>query len=165
MRPSPPQRPLVCIAKPASWPTEVSNRLDGTYTADTTADDLRAQGVPERDIVDENWGHWMLVVKDGRFAFTQENERACTWGYGAWRMDDDLVRTTFEGGGGIAPHGAVNKPGEDFVYHWTDFGGTLKLTLAMDDGPDDMAYTRVSDIPDVTAFPRAAPRRGRVRDA
>ena len=159
LRPStPPQRPLECLATPASWPTEVSNRLDGTYIADTTAEDLRAQGVPERDIVDENWGHWTLVVKDGRFAYTQENELACTWGYGAVAHERrPRSRTTFEGGGGIAPHGAVNKAGEDFVYRWTDFGGTLGLTLAMEDGPDDIAYTKVSDIPDVTALSKRCP--------
>ena len=44
---------LVCVADPADWPTEVSNGLDGTYTADTTADDLRDAGVPEYDIVDQ----------------------------------------------------------------------------------------------------------------
>jgi hypothetical protein len=146
-------KPLVCIAKPDSWPTEASSRLDGTYTSDTTADDLRAQGIPEQDLVPENWGHWTLVVKGGRFAVTQEDESACTWAYGVWRMNDDLVRTTLEGGGGIAPYAAVSQPGEDFVYHWTDFGGTLKLTLAMHDGPYNMAYTRVSDVPKVTAFP------------
>lgn len=153
LRPStPPQRPLECLPTPASWPTEVSTRLDGTYIADTTPDDLRAQGVRELDIIEENWGHYTLVVKDGRFAYTQKNALACTWGYGAWRMDDDLVRNTFEGGGGMAPNYALNKPGEDFVYHWTDFAGTLKLTLAMEVGPDDMAFTRVSDVPDVTAL-------------
>ena len=115
------------------------------------------QGVPERDIVDENWGHWTLVVRDGRFALTQENTLSCGWAYGVWRMDDELVRITMEGGGGIAPHGTVNGPGEDFVYRWTDFGGTLELTLAMEDGPPDQAYTRISEIPDVTAFPTRCP--------
>ena len=37
--------------------------LDGTYSSDTTADDLRAQGVPEIDVVPGNWGHWVLVVR------------------------------------------------------------------------------------------------------
>lgn len=154
----PAQQVLGCVVTPDSWPTEVSNQLDGTYTAVTTADDVVAQGTPEAEIAPENWGQWTLVVKNGRFAMTTENDQACVWGYGDWRMDDKFVRTTYDGGGGIAPFHAAAKPGEDFIFDWTDFGGVLKLTLAVDDGPDDQAFTRVSDIPDVTAFPaRCAP--------
>ena len=154
----PAPRAPICPTAPADWPTEVSSRLDGTYAGDTTAQDDLDQGVPANEIVPENWGHWVLVVKDGRYARTQENDAACTWEYGDWRMDDTLVRWTIEAGGGIAPNNALAKSGEDFIFDWTDFDGTLKLTLAVADGPDDVAYNRISDIPDVSAFPtRCAP--------
>ena len=78
--------------------------------------------------------------------------RGLAHGRRPWCVDDS------KRGGGIAPNDALAKPGEDFIFDWTDFDGTLKLTLAVADGPDDVAYTRISDIPDVTAFPtRCAP--------
>lgn len=146
-----------CPLTPADWPTEVSDRLDGTYTGDTTAEDLRAQGKPERDVVEENWGHYVLVVQDGRYAITQENGAECTWVYGQWRMDDEWVRQTVGGGGGPSTHGTLNRPGEDFLFRWTEFDGTLHLTMPITDGPPDQPWTRVSTTPDLTAFPERCP--------
>ena len=80
--------------------------LDGVYTADTTAADLRAIGTPARDVIPENWGHWVYVLDRGRIAFTQEDAQACTgptarsrstaaqWPGRSWTAAPVLHRTT-----------------------------------------------------------------------
>ena len=95
--------------------------LDGTYVVDTTAGG-------DADLEEENYGHWVYVVDRGRFAFSQENGPACTWGYGTWQVHDSTVEWLFTDGGGEAPNGAMNKPGERFVFGWSKFRDTLTLT-------------------------------------
>jgi TRAP-type C4-dicarboxylate transport system substrate-binding protein len=146
-----------CPTISADWPKTVSGRLDGTYSSDTTADDLRAQGIPEVDVVPGNWGHWVLVVDDGRFALSQENESACTWGFGRWRMDERIARMTMEGGGSEQPDDPVWRRGEDFAWWWIEFDGMLQLASAMQDGPPGLTFTRMSVSPDPSAFPGRCP--------
>ena len=112
---------------------------------------------PRGDVVEGNWGHYVLVVQDGRYAITQENGAECTWVYGQWRMDDEWVRQMVGGGGGPSTHGTLNRPGEDFLFRWTEFDGTLHLTMPITDGPPDQPWTRVSTTPDLTAFPERCP--------
>jgi hypothetical protein len=95
--------------------------LDGTYVVDTTAGG-------DADLEEENYGHWVYVVDRGRFAFSQENGPACTWGYGTWKVHGNTVEWLFTDGGGEAPNGAMNKPGERFVFGWSKFRDTLTLT-------------------------------------
>jgi hypothetical protein len=76
----------------------------------------------------ENWGTWTFVFAKGRFAFTQENRQACTWGYGTYVASDDHVEWTFTDGGGIAPNQATNKPGEDFTFGWSRYRDTMTVT-------------------------------------
>jgi TRAP-type C4-dicarboxylate transport system substrate-binding protein len=95
--------------------------LDGTYVADTTNG-----GDP--NLEEENFGHWVYVVDRGRFAFSQENGPACTWGYGTWTVRGNTVEWLFTDGGGEAPNGAMNKPGERFVFGWSRFRDTLTLS-------------------------------------
>jgi TRAP-type C4-dicarboxylate transport system substrate-binding protein len=95
--------------------------LDGTYVVDTTNG-----GDP--NLEEENFGHWVYVVDRGRFAFSQENGPACTWGYGTWKVHGATVEWLFTDGGGEAPNGAANKPGERFVFGWSRFRDTLTLT-------------------------------------
>jgi TRAP-type C4-dicarboxylate transport system substrate-binding protein len=95
--------------------------LDGTYVADTTNG-----GDP--NLEEENFGHWVYVVDRGRFAFSQENGPACTWGYGTWTVHGNKVEWLFTDGGGEAPNGAANKPGERFVFGWSKFRDTLTLS-------------------------------------
>ena len=64
----------------------------------------------------------------GRFAITQENETACTWGYGTYAVDGNRMSWTFEDGGGIAPNNAMNRPGEYFVFDFSAYRDTLTLT-------------------------------------
>ena len=148
-----PEPAPACPIVATEWPTTISDRLDGTYSSDTTADDLRAQGVPEIDVVPGNWGHWVLVVQGGRFALSQENESACTWGAGRWRMDDEIVRLTMETGGSAKPDDHGWRPGEEFAYRWTEFDDVLQLTLATEVGPYDFAFIRETTTPDPSAFP------------
>jgi TRAP-type C4-dicarboxylate transport system substrate-binding protein len=96
--------------------------VDGTW-AMTTA---RRDAGP--DYAAENWGKWIFVFDRGRFADTQENKQACTWGYGTYTLKGDKVEWTFKDGGGEAPNGAQNKPGEYFVYGWSRYHDTLTLT-------------------------------------
>jgi TRAP-type C4-dicarboxylate transport system substrate-binding protein len=100
--------------------------IDGVYEVTTTADDLRAGG--DSAPIPENYGDWMYVFDRGRFAFTQEQEDACTWGYGTYEVNGDHVSWTFIDGGGIAPNRAENKPGEHFVFGWSLYRDTLTLT-------------------------------------
>ena len=62
------------------------------------------------EYLDENWGHWIYVFDRGRFANTQENETACTWGYGTYAVDGNRMSWTFKDGGGIAPNNARTGP-------------------------------------------------------
>ena len=60
----------------------------------------------------ENYGAWTYVFDRGRFAVTQEDEQACTWGYGTYVVTGDRVTWSFTDGGGISPNNTLNKPGE-----------------------------------------------------
>ena len=102
--------------------------LDGVWQFTTTAADLRAlPGVGQADIVPENYGTYTFVIDRGRFAFTQENRQACTWAYGNLTLKGDRFEWLFTDGGGIAPHGAADKPGELFTFRWSLYRGVLTL--------------------------------------
>jgi TRAP-type C4-dicarboxylate transport system substrate-binding protein len=96
--------------------------VDGTWTMTTT----RRDAPP--DYLAENWGRWIFVLDRGRFADTQENATACTWGYGTYVLKGATMQWTFKHGGGKAPNGAYNKPGELFVFGWSRYRDTLTLT-------------------------------------
>ena len=100
--------------------------IDGVFQVTTTLADLRAAGDP--DPVPENYGAWTYVFDRGRFAFTQENEQACSWGYGTYEVKGSRIEWSFINGGGITPTGASNKPGEFFVFGWSIYRDLLTLT-------------------------------------
>jgi len=109
-------------------PAGKAGPLDGVWQFTTTAADLRAlAGVSQGDIVAENYGTYTFVIDRGRFAFTQENRQACTWAYGSFTVTGDRFEWLFTDGGGIAPDGAVNKPGELFTFRWSLYRGMLTL--------------------------------------
>ncbi len=82
-----------------------------------------------RSAIPENWGHWVYVFDRGRFAFTQENEQACTWGFGTYEVTADRIALTFLDGGAVeAPNNAFNRPGEYFVFGWNLEGEDLTLS-------------------------------------
>ena len=112
----------------AARPAGQAGPLDGVWQFTTTAADLRAlPGVSQGDIVAENYGTYTFVIDRGRFAFTQENRQACTWAYGSLTVTGDRFEQRFTDGGGIAPDGAANKPGEFFTFRWSLYRGMLML--------------------------------------
>jgi TRAP-type C4-dicarboxylate transport system substrate-binding protein len=108
-------------------PAGKAGPLDGVWQFTTTPADLRAAGASQGDIVPENYGTYTIVIDRGRFAFTQENKQACTWAYGTFTVKGDRFEWLFTDGGGIAPDGAANKPGELFTFRWSLYRGMLTL--------------------------------------
>jgi hypothetical protein len=113
--------------------------FDGTYRMVTTE---REALKSDPHAPAENWGSWTFVFANGRFAITQENQQACTWGYGTYVASDDRVEWVFIDGGGIAPNRATNQPGEDFTFGWSRYRDTMKLTAVGngDGSPDNFFF-------------------------
>lgn len=99
--------------------------FDGTYRLVTTHRDGLTT---DPNVVPANWGSYVFVFDRGRFAFTQTNAFACTWGYGTYTVTGDQVAWTFLDGGGMTPDGATNEPGEHFVYGWSRYRDLVRLT-------------------------------------
>jgi TRAP-type transport system periplasmic protein len=99
--------------------------LDGVWRMKTTAKD-HAAGEP--DSSPSNYGLWTYVFDRGRFAITQEDQKACTWGYGTLKVSGNHFAWTFKDGGGISPDHATNLPGEFFVFAWSRFHDTLTVS-------------------------------------
>ena len=129
--------------------------MDGVWRMDT----VRASATP--DYLDENWGHWIFVFDRGRFADTQENAKACTWGYGTFTVTGHRTTWHFLDGGGIAPNSAQNKPGEEFTFGLSVFHDTLTLTPVKGaNSPGNFraeAWRRVSSTPSRSRFSRRCP--------
>jgi hypothetical protein len=137
---------------PASGsPTEI----DGVWTMDT---DRRAAGA---EGLAENWGRWIYVLDRGRFATTQENQRACTWAYGTFAVDGGRMSWTMTDGGGVAPNQAENKPGEHFVFDVSVYRDTLTLTPVEGEisplGFRAKPWRRLSDTPSRQNFSKRCP--------
>jgi hypothetical protein len=113
-------------APPGGGPTP----LDGVYRVTTTANDLRRANVQEEDVIPENYGTSTFVFDHGRLAYTQESESACTWQYGTFtvKVKEHEMTWWFTRGGGDAPHGATNRPGESFRFGWSRHRDHLTLS-------------------------------------
>ena len=142
----------------AAVPAAVVTPLDGVYRVTTTADDLRRAGDPP---VPENYGDYIYVVDRGRFAFTQETDDACTWGFGTYVVDGDRFEWSFLGGGGIAPNDAANKRGEFMVFGWSLYRDALTLTAVPGEiSPSSFMlkpWRRTSEAPSANVFPTRCP--------
>ena len=124
--------------------------LDGVWQFTSTSADLRAAGTPQSDIEPENYGTYTIVIDRGRFAFTQEDRQACTWGYGTFTVKGNEFDQLFTDGGGIAPDGAANKPGEFFSFRWSLYRGVLTLSPVQGASPPNFLakpWLRVSTVP------------------
>jgi hypothetical protein len=121
-----PEPPLSCDRAGGGGSTSAATPLDGTWRMDTTAHDLAK--IDREDIAPENWGHQTFVLTRGRFAFTEENRDACIWGYGRYAVAGSTLQLSFADGGGKAPTGSNNRPGERFGYHWSRYRDRLTLT-------------------------------------
>lgn len=138
-----------------------SSPLDGVYRVTTTPKDLRAAGAAAGDVLPENYGTWTYVFDRGRFAFTQEDEKACTWGYGTFAVKGNKVEWRFTDGGGIAPNNAFNKPGELFRFGWSLYRETLTLTPVPGAiSPENFRikpWQRISSTPSSRSFSKRCP--------
>jgi hypothetical protein len=92
-----------------------ASRVDGNYLI-SISEKESAEWKPNEIPTAENWGEFRLVFDHGRFAMTQYNEQACTWGHGTYTLAGENLELTFTGGGGKAPNDMNNKPGEVFDY-------------------------------------------------
>jgi hypothetical protein len=138
----------------ASASSEQATAFDGVYTMDTTEADGQKS---DPNIAPENWGHWVFVFGRGRFAFTQDNNQAsCTWGYGTYTVTGAQVEWLFTAGGGQAPTGAANEPGELFTFGWTRYRDTLTLNAVPGAVSPDVLllkpWHRVSGTPSATTM-------------
>jgi TRAP-type transport system periplasmic protein len=135
--------------------------LDGVWQFTSTPADLRAAGASQGDVVPENYGTYTFVVDRGRFAFTQEEWPSCTWGYGTFTVKGDRFEWQFTDGGGIAPDGAANKPGESYIFRWSLYRGVMALYPVKDavSPPNFLAksWNRISTMPSRRFLSRRCP--------
>jgi TRAP-type C4-dicarboxylate transport system substrate-binding protein len=113
-------------ASPSAAAPGAVSPIDGNYLAKITKSDLQKANTPPGDIVIENYGEFRFVFERGRFAYTQHESPACTWGFGTFTVTDDKLQMSFIDGGGKSPHGAYNQPGELFDYAWSTYKGAMK---------------------------------------
>jgi TRAP-type transport system periplasmic protein len=103
--------------------------LDGVWQVTDTAAELQTTpGTAQGDVVPENYGAWTLVLDRGHFAVTQEDQQACTWAFGTFTVKGDRFEWLVTDGGGIAPTGATDKPGEFWIFRWSLYRGVLSLS-------------------------------------
>jgi TRAP-type C4-dicarboxylate transport system substrate-binding protein len=103
--------------------------LDGVYEVDVSRSDLVRAG-DAGDAIPENLGHYVYVFDGGRFAFTQEGARACTWQYGKLGIHGKRMTWDFIDGGAPpakAPNHGYNHPGDFFEFKWSLYRNTLTL--------------------------------------
>jgi TRAP-type transport system periplasmic protein len=154
----PPERAPACAAgAPATSSTSL---LDGIYRFTASAADLRAAGAQPDEVVPENYGSWTIVVDHGRFALAQDNSRACTWAYGKLAVKGKTLDLSIIDGGGIAPTGAVDKPGELWTYTWSLYRDTLRLGRVGPVSPTPtMAkpWRRIATVPSLRFFNKRCP--------
>jgi len=127
MRQGTPAEPAPACA-PAARLAGGAGPFDGVWRYTDTPADLRAAGVPQGDIVPENYGTFRMVFDRGRFAYQQENRLACTWAYGTFTVKGNEVEELVTDGGGIAPTNSANSPGEFFTFRWSLYRGVLTLS-------------------------------------
>jgi TRAP-type C4-dicarboxylate transport system substrate-binding protein len=116
-----------CAATSQTSGAAQATPIDGVYRVDTTRDDLRSLGVPESDIVSENYGHWRFVFDRGRLHYTQSADGASRWTRAAYTVKGDILEYTVTAYGGEAPHGAAEKTGEVFTFRWSRYRDRLTL--------------------------------------
>jgi TRAP-type C4-dicarboxylate transport system substrate-binding protein len=96
--------------------------IDGVYEMTTT----RSAAAP--DFNAGNWGKQIFAFDRGRWAYTQENKYACTWGYGTFTVTAHEMAWTVTDGGASGPNIAKNNPGELFRFGWSLYRDTLRVT-------------------------------------
>jgi TRAP-type C4-dicarboxylate transport system substrate-binding protein len=132
-------------------------QLRGVYRRHITLAQLSAlDHIPAAQELAGNWGDFVLVIDGTHFAFTQQNNRACTWQFGTFSLDKNKIEETYTNGGGVGTN-SYNKPGEYFVSRWSLYRGVLTLDPIV---PPDVApsrWTRVSSTPSFDALGKRCP--------
>jgi TRAP-type C4-dicarboxylate transport system substrate-binding protein len=164
MKPRAKRDPEVRCARAVGADSERAHTpIDGVYVMDTSrADVSAAQRAANPDTVfAENLGHYVYVFDRGRFAETQRYEKACTWAYGRYMVARHTMRWIFTAGGGIAPNGAAERPGEDFKFTWSRYRETLTLgPVRGASSPLNFrrrSWHRVSATPSLSVFEKRCP--------
>lgn len=125
--------------------------LDGVYRKTLTP-------VQAHSKVDENFGTFVRVFDNGRFAITQESRKACTWVFGTYLVRGKNIHFLVQDGGGIAPNNAGGKPGEAVDLQWNLYRGSLSLPSPPGQGPVEFgAYRKLSATPSSHYFSHRCP--------
>jgi len=136
-------------------PASRETAIDGVWRMQTGPEAAGIEGAAE------NWGDWIYVFDRGKFAITQENSEACTWGYGTFSVAGSQMTWTFTDGGGIAPNSAQNKPGEHFVFGLSAYRDTLTVTpvegAISPSNFREKPWRRLSSTPSRTFFSKRCP--------
>ena len=143
--------PDTIACPPSDDPAAAPTSIDGVWEVTISKEEL-AKIVDPADVVPENYGHFLYVFDRGHFALSQESELACTWEYGNYTVDGDHVTVTMIDGGGLAPSGAKAKPGERWVYRWSDYRDQLTLN-ALSPLTFSLPLSKVDGQPSMSIFP------------
>jgi TRAP-type C4-dicarboxylate transport system substrate-binding protein len=147
-----PEPAIACdSAEPGASPS-AATPVDGVWREDTTARELGR--IAQGDVAPENWGRQTFVFTRGRFAFTTENREACIWGYGRYAVTGSRLELSFAAGGGKAPTGSTDRPGERFDYRWSRYRD--RLTLAPVKGAISPEPLRVKPLQRLPGEPELA---------
>ena len=138
-------------ARRATIPPRPRRRSTRVWEVTISKEEL-AKIVDPADVVPENYGHFLHVFDRGHFALSQESELACTWEYGNYTVDGDHVTVTMIDGGGLAPSGAKAKPGERWVYRWSEYRDQLTLN-ALSPLTFSLPLSKVDGQPSMSIFP------------
>jgi TRAP-type transport system periplasmic protein len=143
--------PDTILCPPSSEPAVAPTPIDGVWEMTVTKEEL-AKVFDPADVVPENYGHFLYVFDQGHFALSQESELACTWEYGNYIVDGEQVNVTMIDGGGLAPSGALAKPGERWVYRWSEYRDQLTLN-ALSPITLTVPLSKVDEKPSMSIFP------------
>ena len=86
-----------------------------------------AAAPPRRSTSTRTGGTGSSCSTAGASPITQQNRTSCTWGYGTYTVDGDRTTWRFTDGGGEAPNGAMNQPGEEFSFRLSVYRDTVTL--------------------------------------
>jgi TRAP-type C4-dicarboxylate transport system substrate-binding protein len=152
-----PDPPVRCPPVAEGNSNRARTPIDGVYVMDTSRADVPAAQLASDPLsgAPENLGHQVYAFDHGRFANTQRYENACTWVYGRYTVTGHVMRWIITAGGGIAPNGTVNKPGEDFKFTWSSYRNTV--TVGPVKGAISPSNLRLRPWHRISATPSTAP--------
>jgi TRAP-type C4-dicarboxylate transport system substrate-binding protein len=104
-----------------------STPIDGVWEFNSTRAEA-AKHTPPEDLVSENYGHYKFRFDRGSLYYTQAAEGAKRWTKASYTVKDHVLTFTVTAYGGEAPHGAAEKTGEVFAFHWSKFKDQLQLS-------------------------------------